>query len=69
MDKLLNIEDIGVGNIKFWNFYFHMNYRHTYDKDSGMTVYEMVEETMPFDEAWVDNFTQYYDDVLEECDG
>lgn len=69
MDKLFRIEDIGLANIKFWNFYFHKNYGHTYDKESGMTVYEMVEETMLFDEEWVDNFTQYCDGVLEECDG
>lgn len=34
-----------------------------------MSLEDMVETIMPINMKWVDDFRQYYEGVLDECDG
>lgn len=69
MNRQVAIEEVGFTNKNFWSYYFHVNFPNGYSEKTDMTVGEMVEEIVPINIEWVNSFTQYYDGVLEECDG
>lgn len=62
-------EDFNFSNKKFWLNFIALSFPTALDRKTDMSLSEIIEETIPTDIEWWDNFTGYYDGILDESDG
>lgn len=65
----IDLEQINFKHPKFWAYFLSTNYPCAYDEEADCGMYDFIKEVLPIDTAWSDEFTQYYDGVMEESDG
>lgn len=71
--KKIRIEDID--NLHFWVNYFGCSYPNAYDEEEDVSVSDLMQEinmeghSTEESRSWWDEFTGYYDGVLDESDG
>lgn len=68
---MLFLDDLDFSNRKFWTGFMMTSFPTALDEETDMTLSEMIEENKvaDVDINWWNNFTKYYDSVLEETDG
>ena len=66
---MLTINDLELSNRKFWTGFVATSFPTALDEETDMSLSEMIEENKAADINWWENFTKYYDGVLEETDG
>lgn len=64
---------IKFGNLSFWSYYFSTSFPNAFNEETEKELSELVEEIFMLDSdellKWTDNFTGYYDGVMDENDG
>ena len=63
------LKDIPIKNINFWLNYFCTSYPNSYNESTGFTVQDIIGENTTIDISWWDNFTGYYNGILDDSDG
>ncbi len=68
---MISLEDLAFHNKKFWTGFISYSFPTSLDEEADMGLSELVEEneTVNIDIDWWEDFTKYYDGVLEETDG
>lgn len=67
---MVSLEDLGFENKSFWPGYIISSFPTALDEDEDMSLSEVMEENeIDFNMVWWNDFTKYYDGVLEETDG
>lgn len=66
---MIMLNDIEFSNRKFWTGFVATSFPTALDEETDMSLPEIIEENEAADTKWWDNFTKYYDGVLEEADG
>ena len=68
---ILLLEDLGFHNKKFWTGFIISSFPASLDEDADMGLSELMgeNELVDIDIDWWNNFTKYYDGVLDETDG
>ena len=67
--NIIHLNDLQFDNTRFWAYFLSVNYPCAYSEESDSSLCDFVEEVLPVDPEWTDDFTQYYDGVLEESGG
>ena len=65
----ISLKEISFENTRFWAYFLSVNYPCAYLEAEDCKIYDLVEQVLPINMAWSDEFTQYYDGVMEETDG
>lgn len=65
----ISIRQVGFDNSRFWAYFLSTSYPCAYLEETDCEMYSLVSKVMPVDTAWSDEFTQYYDGVMDENDG
>lgn len=65
----VDIRELDFDNCLFWSYFLSTSYPCAYLDEQDCQLYELVAEVLPVDPDWSDDFTQYYDGVMEEMDG
>ena len=65
----IDIQQVGFDNLLFWSYFLCTSYPCAYLESKDCRLCDLVEDTMPIDPVWSDDFTQYYDGIGEESDG
>ncbi|MDP4147360.1 MAG: Imm19 family immunity protein [Bacillota bacterium] len=67
------IKDIGFDNYYFWFYFLETAYPNGYNEEADVSVGEIIEQIFDIDinktSNWVNNFTGYYEGVMDESDG
>lgn len=70
---IYNISDISPENSYFWSYYFSVSFPNAYCENLDMMIDEIIEDIYNLKEIdvsnWVNEFTGYYEGVLDENDG
>lgn len=66
---MLTLEDLDFSNKNFWRGFITSSFPTALDEESDMTLVEFITENNLVDYKWWENFTGYYDGVLDESDG
>lgn len=68
---MLSLGALDFSNREFWTGFMLTSFPTALDEETDMTLSEMIEEkkVAGVDINWWNNFTKYYDGVLEETDG
>lgn len=68
---MVSLEDLGFHNKKFWQGFIASSFPTSLDEEADMGLSELLEEneTVDIDIDWWNDFTKYYEGVLEETDG
>lgn len=66
---MITLNDLKITNKKFWTGFVASCFPTALDEETDMSVSEIIEENNAADINWWENFTKYYDGVLEETDG
>ncbi len=58
-------------NNSFWLYFISTQFSHAFDEESDTCLCEFMDEEYNLDECdeWINEFTQYYDGVIDENDG
>lgn len=67
--NIIHLKELGFDNTRFWAYFLSINYPCAFLEESDCSMYDLVQEVLPVDTKWSDEFTGYYDGVLEETDG
>lgn len=67
--KMLTLDDLNFSNQKFWTGFIATSFPTALDESSDMSLTEIIEENSLADCKWWDDFTGYYEGILEETDG
>lgn len=67
--KMLTLDDLDFSNQKFWEGFIATSFPTALDESSDMALTEIIEENSLADCQWWDDFTGYYEGILEETDG
>lgn len=68
MDRNITLKDVDFSNINFWVGFLNTSFPTALDKEKDENITEILAE-VNHDASWWDEFTYYYDGVLEENDG
>ena len=66
---MISLHEIGFSNRNFWVGYMATSFPTALEEETDMSLTELMIENGMCDTSWWDNFTKYYDGVLEESDG
>lgn len=66
---MISLHEIGFSNRNFWVGYMATSFPTALEEETDMSLTELMVENGMCDTSWWDNFTKYYDGVLEESDG
>lgn len=68
---MVSLEDLGFQNKSFWTGFIASSFPTSLDEEIDMGLSELMEENelIDIDIDWWNDFTKYYDGVLEEADG
>ncbi|MBE6752777.1 MAG: hypothetical protein E7559_00235 [Ruminococcaceae bacterium] len=69
MSKTLPLDTFRFGNIAFWAGFTASAFPTALDEETDMTAAEILSETDLADMGWWDEFTGYYDGVMDDADG
>lgn len=72
MKKQVDIKELGFNNKNFWISFFSVSYPNAVDEETDFTLYDILDnEDLSNKEVmdWWEDFTGYYEGVLEETDG
>lgn len=69
MKNILNLNDLYNEREQFWTFFFSKCYPNGYFEEKDIELSEYIREKYNVALKWVDDFTKYYDGVLDEEDG
>lgn len=66
---MISLHEIDFSNRDFWVGFMATSFPTALEEESDMSLTELMTESGMCDISWWDNFTKYYDGVLEESDG
>ena len=66
---MILLQEIDFSNRDFWVGYMATSFPTAWEEETDMSLTELMIENGMCDTSWWDNFTKYYDGVLEESDG
>ena len=66
---MILLQEIDFSNRDFWVGYMATSFPTAWEEETDMSLTELMIENGMCDTGWWDNFTKYYDGVLEESDG
>jgi hypothetical protein len=66
---MISLYEIDFSNLNFWTGFITTSFPTALDEETDMSLTELMTENGMCDTSWWDNFTKYYDGVLEESDG
>ena len=66
---MISLHEIDFSNRDFWVGYMATSFPTAWEEETDMSLTELMIENGMCDTGWWDNFTKYYDGVLEESDG
>lgn len=70
MKNKITLNDLSFDNKKFWyGFIASAFVSIAYDPETDVSLADIIEDNKLADTAWWDQFTGYYDDVIEDADG
>ena len=69
IDNMVSLEDLGFQNKSFWTGFIVSSFPTSLDEETDMGLSELMEENELIDIDWWNDFTKYYDGILEETDG
>jgi hypothetical protein len=69
MKDNLTLIDLNADKLTFWTFFFAKCYPNGYDENQDIELSEFIRNKYNLSLNWVDEFTKYYDGVLDEEDG
>ena len=69
MEHVIILNDILFDNAKFWAYFLSVNYPCAVLEEMEYVMYDLVKQALPVDVKWSEEFTRYYDGVLDETDG
>lgn len=67
--KSLAFNDLDFSNKEFWRGFITTSFPTALDEESDMSLTEIIEENNLANHKWWDDFTGYYDGILDETDG
>lgn len=53
----------------FWIYFLGTNFPNAFDEDSDTDLSEFIYDEYEYDEEWINNFTQYSEDIFYKNDG
>ena len=68
MENIVKFNEIKDNN-NFWFMFFAYNFPLSLDQETDMSLTEIMEDNYSVDMRWIDDFTGYYDGVIDEGDG
>lgn len=68
MRKIIYFETIKNEN-NFWIFFFLTHFPQSWNENTDQTLSDIMEDSYEIDMDWVDNFTGYYEGVMDKSDG
>lgn len=69
MKDILSLNDLYDIRLEFWTFFFSKCYPNGYFEEQDIELSEYIRSKYALSLEWVDDFTKYYDGVLDEEDG
>lgn len=66
---MISLHEIEFSNRDFWVGFVATSFPTALEKETDMSLTELMTENGMCDTSWWDNFTKYYDGVWEEADG
>ena len=66
---MISLYEIDFSNLNFWIRFIATSFPTALEEETDMSLTELITENGMCDTSWWDNFTKYYDGVLEESDG
>lgn len=69
MKDVFVIGDLILEDEKFWIYFFSKNYPNGYYEENDIELSEYIFANYELSLKWVNEFTKYYDGVLDEQDG
>ena len=63
------LHEIDFSNRPFWAGFMATSFPTALEEETDMSLTELITENGMCDTSWWDNFTKYYDGVLEKSDG
>ncbi len=66
---MISLQEIDFSNRNFWSGFIATSFPTALEEETDMSLTELMIENGICDTSWWDNFTKYYDGVLEESDG
>ena len=70
MEKIITLEDLTFTNKKFWHCFIASAFCSVaYDEETDLSLTEIIEDNDLADTEWWDQFTGYYDGVIDDADG
>lgn len=66
---MISLYEIDFSNRNFWTGFIATSFPTALEEETDMSLTELITENGMCDTSWWDNFTKYYDGVLEESDG
>lgn len=67
--KMLTLDDLNFSNKKFQPGFIATSFPTAFDEEADSSLGEIIEENHLADCSWWDDFTGYYEGILEETDG
>lgn len=68
--KNVGIDEIGIENKRFWHGFFLSSYPCAYSDELDLSLNDLADKISDSgDLKWWNEFTGWYDGILEECDG
>lgn len=64
---MYSIDDI-INNNSFWIYFLSVNFPNAYDEITDTDISELLDE-YDYDSKWIDEFTQYSEEIFYENDG
>lgn len=58
-----------MSNNSFWLYFVSTQFPNAFDDVDDISLGEFISENYEPDDKWIDDFTQYYDGIMDENDG
>jgi len=68
MRKVIRFDTIKNEN-NFWIFFFSTHFPQSWNENTDQTLSEIMEDNYEIETDWVDDFTGYFEGVMDVCDG
>lgn len=65
----ITLDNIHFSNKKFWLAFIALSFPTALDRETDMSLSEIIEKNTRTNIKWWDDFTGYYDGILDESDG
>ena len=66
---MLSLHEIDFSNRDFWVGFMATSFPTALEEEMDMSLTDLMIENGMCNRSWWDNFTKYYDGVLDESDG